>query len=546
VEVLARLALADGVPGLSTGVTVTFAIAVAIVGLLGRRSMPAGVGVGTFVAGVSGAAIVLLAVDSTGSLSRSAFAHVLTALTALWYAASRLAARSATRVSPASGPWDRGHDASVWAYAALACGLAAVANLASMPKGFNASDRSAGATDLVVLVALSALIRVFRTGAWATYPTIALLVYLLVVLAPKNALEARASAWGIGLNAAALLSLAAVLASVLRDWRRQRRRWLEQLDAAVADPAGASSLSAILVIVCVLVGLGGMLFRGYWFTPTALWLAALACLAIGHVRGWLVVGEIGLVLVAEGVVFASMAWLTPGWPGALLGLVLAGSYLVWLARFWNQQLLDGRAWTTAGRLIPASRRLGYMASSGAVAAAIAGLATGAFAEQSAWLGALTLLLLLILMGLLTRDGLEFGQPSASAASCLVAVAAAGPECALFARLAGTPLMSIVGVAIGALLLSLCVALGVRRSRQTKSDLRGSAVETGPGHYTLAGWPVYAAFVGGVLPVAVLLVLSWRGVTLQTVVAVGVTLAAAMIGGFVLRAAKRAERREVAD
>ncbi|MBU0617358.1 MAG: hypothetical protein KKI02_06560 [Planctomycetes bacterium] len=546
-ELLPGLVLAEGETALPVEVTAAFAIAVAVVALLGRRGMPAGIGEGTFIAAVSGAAILLLAIDSAGNLSRSALGHVLTGLTALWYAAGRLAVRSAARVRPGSAPIAGSRDAAfVWAYAALVCGLAAAVNLVLASGGLASGAWSAGATDLVVLLVLSALNWVLRIGAWAPYPAIALLVCLLAMVVPASTLDARARAWGVGLNAAALLCLGVVIWTILLDWRRQRRQWLERPEWSADAPPARGTLPAVLVVVCVLIGLGGVLFHGFWFTPPALWLAALTCLTIGHARGWLLAGEIGLVLVGAGIVSASMAWLTPGWPGALFGLALAGGYLVWLARFWDQQLLDGVAWTTAGRLIPASRRLGYAASSGAIAATIVGLTTDAFTEQSLWILALTLLLLLVLMSLLVRDGLEFGQSGAFAASCLVTVAAAGPGCALFARLAAEPLMPIVAVAVGAMLLMLRVAFAVAGGRRPSADFQDSTAGAGPGRYISTGGPIHAAFVGGVLPVAVLFVLSWHAFTLQTVVGVAVTLVTLTVGGLVFRGMKRAGRGEAAD
>ena len=572
------LVLAEDATALPTRVTAALAVAVAIVALLGRRGLPAGIGEGMFISAVSGVAILLLAIDSAGDFSRVALGHVLTGLAVLWYAASRLAARSAVSVRPASvAGAGSGDVALVWAYAALVCGLAAVANLASMPNGLASGGWSAGATDLAVLLVLSGLIWAFRTGAWAPFPTIALFVFLLVMIVPAHAWRAQAWTWGLGLNAAALLCLAVVIGAILRDWQRQRRHWLDEPESERAEdaPAVGSLSSAGVVGTCVLIGLAGVVFRECWFTPPALWLAAVACLVVGHVLGCLVAGEIGLVLVAEGLVSASMAWVTPGWPGALFGLGLAGGYLLWLARFWDQQLLDGSAWTTAGRLIPASRRLAYMASSLAFAAAMGGMMAGAFAGQNVWLAAITTLLLLGLMSLLVRDGLEHGQPGAVAAAVLMTLAAVGPASGLFFRATGEPLMLGVGVAGAGLLLALRVLLGVAGSRHTTVAGRDSTAGTGPGRYGSAGMgpgrygsagtgpgrygsagtgpgrygaggPIFGAFVCGVLPVVVLLVLSRRGFALPSVAGLVLTLAAVVVGLSVLRGAARAGRGGASD
>jgi hypothetical protein len=250
-----------------------------------------------------------------------------------------------------------------------------------------------------------------------------------------------------------------------------------------------------------------------------------------------------------------MAWVTPGWPGALFGLALAGGYLLWLARFWDQQLLDGSAWTTAGRLIPAARRLAYVGSSLAFAAAMGGMMAGAFAGQNVWLAAITTLLLLGLMSLLVRDWLEHGQPGAVAAAVLVTLAAVGPASGLFLQAAGEPLMLGVGVAGAGLLLALRVLLGVAGGRHTTVAGRDSTAGTGPGRYGSAGakpgrysagGPIFGAFVCGVLPVVVLLVLSRRGFTLPSVVGLALALAAVMVGLSVLRGVARAGRAGAPD
>ena len=52
--------------------------------------------------------------------------------------------------------------------------------------------------------------------------------------------------------------------------------------------------------------------------------------------------------------------------GVVIGLAGASLLWFWLGRLWRQQLRDGRAWTTAGRLIPLTERVGFLAASLAV------------------------------------------------------------------------------------------------------------------------------------------------------------------------------------
>ena len=47
----------------------------------------------------------------------------------------------------------------------------------------------------------------------------------------------------------------------------------------------------------------------------------------------------------------------------VVGLAGASLLWFWLSGLWRQQLRDGRAWTTAGRLIPLAERVGFLAAS---------------------------------------------------------------------------------------------------------------------------------------------------------------------------------------
>ena len=49
------------------------------------------------------------------------------------------------------------------------------------------------------------------------------------------------------------------------------------------------------------------------------------------------------------------AWFGATTIGPLIGWILAAGWMLWLAKFWDQQLDDGRAWTTTGALIPMAR-----------------------------------------------------------------------------------------------------------------------------------------------------------------------------------------------
>lgn len=157
-----------------------------------------------------------------------------------------------------------------------------------------------------------------------------------------------------GLGAAGLL-----VGCILAEWRRRRRAWASQPRLLLEPLAPQPLADAGIVLLSVLAGGLATAARSGW-TPPGVALAAVATLGLGHRRERQALSVLGLLLLGEAVVLTGIDW----WPGGSEGLVtgwsLAGLYLLWLGRFWSQQLLNGTAWTTAGRLIPAARWLGVI------------------------------------------------------------------------------------------------------------------------------------------------------------------------------------------
>lgn len=510
----AGLMLAEQSSGTSlpVGVAVTLALVVAVVALLGRRRMPAGLGEGAFVSAVSGAALLVLAVDSAGSFSGPALGHVLTALSVFWYVLSRIGEVGRPSGWPRRASTTENDDAcerlEVLAYAALVCGLAALVICLYRPAGLGMADWLAAAIDLVVLLALSVAAGLIRADSSGAYPAVTVLAGLLVLAVGCDGLETHATACGVGMNIAAALALLVVVGKVVLRWWRRRHQWLEDPQRVARAPLASDRLFTLLVGVSLLVGIGGVLLREAALAPSAVLLAAATCLTIGHLRGWLLAGEVGLILVGESIVVGSLAWLRPGWAGALFGLGLAGIYLLWLARFWDQQLEDGVPWTTAGRLIPSARRLAYAAGAGAVAATVGGFGSGDSQVQPGWLAAITAVVLLGSMVLLVRDAYEHRRSGGALAACLVVVAAAGPGCRLLSGLLGAAVSPVVGIAGGGLLLAVRAAVMPR---------------------TPPAATVYNAFIGGILPVIALFTLAWRGLDAQSAMGLVMTVAAMSLG-----------------
>ena len=167
--------------------------------------------------------------------------------------------------------------------------------------------------------------------------------------------------WSVALLLSGAASLALAVGALLVDWRNRVQIWR-------TDPAGLAAplpthrrYYAVVLLLCGLTGVGAVGAPDAALTPLAVILAAYAALTVGHRRCSTPIGRFGLVLVGWAIITAALAWL-PAWlANGSLGAALAGLLLIWLARFWQQQLNAGRPWTTTGRLIPAARQLSWFA-----------------------------------------------------------------------------------------------------------------------------------------------------------------------------------------
>ena len=172
--------------------------------------------------------------------------------------------------------------------------------------------------------------------------------------------------------------------------------------------------------------MGGLLASDQPLVPLAVFVACLAAFTIGHQQRNDGAGEVGLVLVGLGIILACRAWLPATRLNWLLGTSGAGFYLLWLARFWHQQLHEGRAWTTAGRLIRPARSLGYAAAFGCLVLAIGTAARSAEpAVGPLWVVLLGVAAALLLAVLLVKDAAD-DNAGAAFPACLMALAAGVP------------------------------------------------------------------------------------------------------------------------
>jgi len=226
----------------------------------------------------------------------------------------------------------------------------------------------------------------------------------------------------------ALALLAALTPPVLHGLRR-RGQWLAD-PRKLLDPAPRSPLLNTAVVgAAVATGMLACWLRSGTATPLGPFLAACACFITEHRRGGRIAGLLGFLLVSAGLAVAAESWLPAFGENLLLGLGVAGLYLLWLARFWEQQLLDGAHWTTAGRLILVARCAAYVTTLAALIVSLSMMQAGAAEGGLRISGWMTLGILLVLSAAL---GLTVWRARGRWAT-LAAVAAVAAAVALLLR-----------------------------------------------------------------------------------------------------------------
>lgn len=173
-------------------------------------------------------------------------------------------------------------------------------------------------------------------------------------------------------------------AAIIRD-RRYRtlraRAWPEDLDALLIPyPSwpGFSSLYSLVAAGCLVLGVyhvirpGAVNGLGGPLSFLSGLAAGVACLHTAHRRWNQNLAGLGLALLTGATVTLAVivapldptaeyaGYLPVQLNAVLLGLCPAALVLFCLSDFWDQQLLDGRAWTTTGRLIPHCWRAGFL------------------------------------------------------------------------------------------------------------------------------------------------------------------------------------------
>lgn len=484
------------------GAWVLTALALALAGVGGRR-LPSGVPEGLFVAGLSVLLTLNYNVLSAGLTESAHFSSGLLGLAVLWFVASVWIERGGM---PAA---DDPTLASRAVRRELAVHAAALAALTALPATIIAGP---GVDEVTLLVQLALLLAVagglyaVGRGAVARYATWAVIVVaaMVITLPGPHLTVDNTRAAGL-LLLLAVLDLALVLVSVLSDWQLRRRVWHTATERLVEPPPRRPYTSALAIVFAVIVGLAAVPLATMTLAPLAVFLAALATLTVGHRRRSSAIGEFGLMLVGQCLVLLPVAWLW-WWPvRELLGFVLAGAYLLWLSRFWHQQLDRGRPWTTAGRLIPYARQLSYASVAGQLIFAVAYLLSSVGAAPL-WQMILILLLMLLHASLLLGDVQRTRQAAPALAAGVVIVSLSLLLISVADQLPGRPPPALVVAACGLL-------YALRLARQPLP--------------AVVAWAPNA-YIGAFLPLAVGYAAIWNSDWSQSPVAVALAIALAVL------------------
>lgn len=169
---------------------------------------------------------------------------------------------------------------------------------------------------------------------------------------------------------ASLVLLLFVWLQRVADFFTQQRAWPDALDGLLAPPpAWPGFQSSAAVVALAILAIGCLLATHGWTVPSAA-IAAVALFLFVH-RSWSeILTETAMALMTLAVVSLSMLGVSPpdlspnSYPvffhRAIVALAVMAWLWHWLADVWRDQLDHGRPWTTAGRIIPAARRVGFI------------------------------------------------------------------------------------------------------------------------------------------------------------------------------------------
>jgi len=228
---------------------------------------------------------------------------------------------------------------------------------------------------------------------WALFLAVVRQCLLIPPVAPAFSAESPNSAGSPSLWVLILLLSTAVMLGALvivqsLSWKNSRRMaWRSDVAFLLRPPRiwpGLQQTTALLGMFVLLMGclllmvpaLAGS-FVGVWpglLCAAAVLIASVAVFAVANRRWTPQLGEIAIGLLTMSICFAVLmfmprrpAVLTERFPlifnALVFGCALSACFWIWLGGVWQQQLDDqGRPWTTAGRLVPLTRRGSFIAA----------------------------------------------------------------------------------------------------------------------------------------------------------------------------------------
>jgi hypothetical protein len=502
-ELLATVSLAQAAWHL--GATWIICGLAVLIGLGAGRRLPAGVGEGLFVAGLSGLLFAAYLPMYDPEQSGVQLCAVLTALAVLWrfaprwaehrmpVAAGELSTDSAFSAEPPATQHPAADPSTVIrSHAILLCGAAVAGISLRLSAEASREQRLAVTLCLMLLFALALRPRTASGSGLSWYAWLGLLACALRIWVlpqfevwPARALTALVCLGG-------MLALVAALVPIFTYWRQRRRDWQLEPDRLLEPPPRKRLWWTGVQALAGLTGIAALVVRYEPLAPFGPALAAFAASTAGYRERATAGGSLALVLACETVILAALAWLPDFGFNALMGTAVAGLWMLWLARFWHQQLHNGQPWTYAGQLIGAARRISHAAAAICFVLAVAEVAVPAAAPavsvaQILWAGGAFLVILLFARALV-RDAGDPDNWFGPFAACLMLPAALVPLQAALMTAARSWAQWPLLLALALLLLAL---LSTRKRREAE----------------LQEW-VYNAHIGGLLPVAILC-LGWN-------------------------------------
>lgn len=222
------------------------------------------------------------------------------------------------------------------------------------------------------------------------------------------------------MQAAGPVLVAGALIEIYLRWRFRRNAWLGDSDQLLQTRTIRTWRLIVAWILAAVLAVGVLDGGVSILSVIALACGAVGLLSYGHLAASPATGEAGLTLAAA--TLAAVVILFAG-PAALpAATALAGLWMMWLARFWHQQLLDGVPWTTAGRLIPSARRIGAAAAFATLLISWKGAGSGGFWTIAGLVLALALVAALTVAARRERcGGSAIGALAAGGAAAILAL-----------------------------------------------------------------------------------------------------------------------------